>query len=155
MTDYSIEELLPHRSPMIFISAVDSVDLDGGHLVARFEVKESDIAYQHELNGIPTYASLEYMAQAIGCFVGIYDRTHHPDKEPGVGFVLGTRKLSVKNPVFHVGQTYFVDIKLLFFEESIASFECIIYNADKQEISQAIVNAYRPDNIETFRKEYT
>jgi len=155
MGEYSVEELLPHEAPMIFISSVDSVDMEHGILVGEFTVKESDIAYDHQLKGVPTYSSLEYMAQAIGCFVGIHDRINHPNKKPGVGFVLGTRKLTVKEPLFHLGKTYFVHIALLFFEDTLASFECIIYNESHCKISAAIVNAYRPNDIETFRKEYT
>ena len=42
MVECDFEKILPHRSPMILIDAVESVDFDAGELVARVDVKESD-----------------------------------------------------------------------------------------------------------------
>lgn len=152
---YTIEELLPHKEPMIFIKDIKSVDVDKGTLTAVIEISETDIIYQQEINGIPSYTALEYMAQAIGCFVGYYDLHKFPDKKPGVGFVLGTRKLTINEPVLFKGSMYYVDVKALFCDENIASFECLLYNVKNETIAEAIVNAYRPSDIQTFMKEYT
>lgn len=148
-------ELLPHKKPMIFISDVRSFDAQNGTLVAHSRIQETDILYQPSIGGVPVYASLEYMAQAIGCFVGLYDLEQNPDKKPGVGFVLGSRKLKILAPVFALGEDLLIKISLLFFDESIASFDCAIYNEKtNEEVASAIINAYRPENINDFIKEY-
>ena len=147
-------ELLPHQSPMIFISDVLSFDLKEGALVARTHIQKSDVLYQAALNGVPSYAALEYMAQSIGCFVGLYDLEN--GRKPGVGFVLGSRKLQIYHPVFLLNEDYDIRVKVLFCDENLASFECIMYNEKtNEEFANAIINAYRPDDIDTFMKDYT
>ena len=149
-------ELLPHKDPMIFISDVRSADLNKGTLTAHSKICQTDVLYQSDLGGVPGYAALEYMAQAIGCFVGLYDLEHSPDKQPGVGFVLGTRKMKVKKPVLNLDEDFLIDISVVFVDENVASFDCVMYNEKtKEEVANALVNAYRPENIDTFMKEYT
>lgn len=147
MIEYSIEELLPHASPMILISDVEKIDLTDGKLTAKVIIKPTDIMYQENLNGVPSYAALEYMAQAIGCFVGYHDLKQN--KKPGVGFVLGSRKLSVYEPVFLNNEVYFLDISMVFCDESLASFDCVMYK-DKKTMAEATINAYRPNDIKEF-----
>ena len=87
---------------------------------------------------------------------GLYDLAKNPNKKPGVGFVLGTRKLTILNSVLVENEDYDIEVKSLFCDDSIASFECIMYNERKnEEVANAIINAYRPDNIDIFMKEYT
>ncbi len=148
-------ELLPHKSPMILISDIRSFDIEKGILVAHTHIQKKDVLYQSEINGIPTYAALEYMAQSIGCFVGLYDLQKDPNKKPGVGFVLGSRKLQIQKPVLEENQDYCIKVCALFCDDNLASFECIMYNEKtNEEFANAIINAYRPENIDTFMKEY-
>lgn len=149
-------ELLPHQAPMIFISSIRSFDMKKGILLAHTHIQKSDVLYQKSLNGVPAYSALEYMAQAIGCFVGIYDLEQDPDQKPGVGFVLGSRKLQIRRPVLLADEDYCIQINALFCDENLASFECIMYNEKtNEEFANAIINAYRPENIDTFMKDYT
>jgi len=147
MLEYSMDKLLPHEEPMIFISNVEKVDLAKGTLTAKIIIKPTDIMYQESLGGVPSYAALEYMAQAIGCFVGYNDL--EKNKKPGIGFVLGSRKLSVYEPVFLNNEVYLLDISMVFCDESLASFDCVMYK-DKKTIAEATINAYRPENSQEF-----
>ncbi len=153
MTFKTPQELLPHEKPMIFISAVEAVNVDEGTLLARINISQNDIMYQSSIDGVPSYAAIEYMAQTIGCFVGYYDLAH--GRKPGVGFVLGTRKLKVFKSFFKRNESYFIDIKALFHDQQMASFDCQITDKDGNEFANSILNAYRPDDIEHFMKEYT
>lgn len=153
MTFKTPQELLPHEKPMIFISAVEDVDVENGMLRARSDITQNDIMYESSIDGVPSYAAIEYMAQTIGCYVGYYDLEHN--RKPGVGFVLGTRKLKVFEPCFKCGQSYFIDVKALFHDQQMASFDCQITDKNGNVFANAILNAYRPDDIEHFMKEYT
>ena len=149
-------ELLPHKNPMIFISDVRAADIKEGTLTAHSKICQTDVLYQSDIGGVPSYVALEYMAQAIGCFVGLYDIENTPDKQPGIGFVLGTRKLKIQKPILLLDEDFLIDIKIVFFDENIASFDCVMYNEKtKEEVATALINAYRPDDIEAFMKEYT
>lgn len=148
-------ELLPHKSPMILISGIHSFNMEKGILIAHTRIQKENVLYQSAINGVPAYAALEYMAQSIGCFVGLYDLQKNPNKKPGVGFVLGSRKLQIQKPVLEVNQSYFIKVCALFCDENLASFECVLYNNEtNEEFANAIINAYRPENIDTFMKEY-
>jgi len=147
MPEYNVSQLLPHEPPMIFIKDVEKIDLKEGKLTAKVVIQPTDIMYQESLGGVPSYAALEYMAQAIGCFVGYNDL--EKNKKPGIGFVLGSRKLSVYEPVFLNNEVYLLDISMVFCDESLASFDCVMYK-DKKTVAEATINAYRPDNIKEF-----
>ena len=147
-------ELLPHKEPMIFISDVRSADIKTGVLTAHSKIRQTDVLYQSDIGGVPAYATLEYMAQAIGCFVGLYDMEQ--GKKPGVGFVLGTRKLKIQKPILLLDEDFLIDVSVVFCDENMASFDCVMYNEKtKEEIATALINAYRPDDRDTFMKEYT
>ncbi len=149
-------ELLPHKAPMIFISDVHSFDFAKGELIARAKIQESDILFQPNLGGIQGYAALEYMAQSVGCFVGLYDLEKNPNNKPAVGFVLGSRQLKVFDPILKLGEDYLIKVDMLFCDDTIASFECLMYNEKTEaEVASAIINVYRPESLNDFVKEYT
>lgn len=150
MKDYNISDLLPHRPPMQLITAVESVDFDNQTLVARVDITPDDIMYDENIGGVPSWISLEYMAQAIGCFIGAADHERDPESKPVVGFVLGSRKLTVDIPTYLVGQSYFVHVSSLFFDKNIANFDCQIYNSDNNLVASGAINVFRPDDIQTF-----
>lgn len=153
MVEYNISELLPQRPPMQFITAIESVDFDAGNLVARVDVTPQDLLYMSDINGVPSWAALEYMAQSIGCFIGCQDRHNNPSGAPAVGFVLGSRKLSVNVPTFNVDESYYIHVSALFCDSNIASFECTIYNQNNESVANGALNVYRPDDIKKFMED--
>ena len=150
MEQYNISDLLPHRPPMQFITAVESVDFDKQTLVARVDITKEDLMYDANIGGIPSWISLEYMAQAVGCFIGATDHRQNPNAKPVVGFVLGSRKLAVNIPTYLVNQSYFVHVAAVFFDKNIANFDCQIYNQDNDIVATGAINVFRPDDIQQF-----
>ena len=149
-------ELLPHQEPMIFISDIRSFSIDKGFLLAHIHIQKTDVLYQESKKGVPSYSALEYMAQSIGCFVGLYDLEKDPHKKPGVGFVLGTRNLKIFRPVLELDKDYLIKVNALFCDNNLASFDCLMYNEETEEkMASAIINAYRPESIDSFMKDYT
>lgn len=153
MVEYNISDLLPQRPPMQFITAIESVDFDTGKLIARVDITHDDLLYMADINGVPSWAALEYMAQSIGCFIGALDRKNNPNGAPAVGFVLGSRKLSVKVPTFNVDESYYVHVSASFCDTNIASFECAVYDKNNNVVADGALNVYRPDDIKKFMEE--
>ena len=153
MKKYNISDLLPHRPPMQLITAVESVDFDAQTLVARVDITKDDLMYDVNIGGVPSWISLEYMAQAIGCFIGDEDLEQNPNSVPSVGFVLGSRKLIVNIPTYLVGQSYFIHVVSLFCDKNIANFDCQIYNSDNNLVASGAINVFRPDDIKQFMDE--
>lgn len=146
------EILLPHKPPMVFIDRVISCDLPAGRLVAEFDVSTSSLFFDAGENGVPAYVALEYMAQAIGCFSGIFDRSKVPPEKPRVGFVLGSRKLELFCDFFTAG-TYRVSISQVFFDGEVGAFSAEIFRENKR-VAAGTLNVFRPENVEEFKKEH-
>lgn len=153
MKKYNISDLLPHRPPMQFITDIESIDFNAQNLVARVDITPDDLMYDKNLGGVPSWISLEYMAQAIGCFIGAADYEQDPTTKPAVGFVLGSRKLSINIPAYIVGQGYFVHVSGTFCDKNIANFDCEIYNSENNLVASGAINVFRPDDIKQFMDE--
>jgi len=141
--DY-MEKILPHKKPMVLIDDVTSYSLEGGWLKSVVTIREDSIFYDKVLGGVSSVVGIEYMAQTIAAFAFLYGGK----EEPQIGFLLGTRLYNNKYSVFKLGETLEILVKQIFFNEDIVSFECFIYNEEKDEIASATINVYQNDNIE-------
>lgn len=151
MTDMSLETLLPHRPPMVLIDGVDAFDAAAGRLVAHVTITPETMFC--ETDGVPNWVAIEYMAQTAAALAGAHDRLQAPDCPPRPGLLLGTRKLDVPCACFAIGQTYRVTAERVFADDEAASFACQIEDAAGAVVASAILNAYRPPDLETFLKE--
>lgn len=149
--NYNPSELLPQKEPMRFITAIESVDFDEQCLVARVDVKDTDLLFQSNLSGVPSSAALEYMAQAIACYIGAYDMHISGIARAAVGFILGSRDLHVAVPVFLVNKSYYIRVKSLYCDTNMASFNCMVYDKENNVVATGALNAFRPDDITTFK----
>ena len=150
MTKYDLTKLIPQRAPMIFLSDVEKFDFENQTLVARIDIQDTDLMFDKNLGGVPSCASLEFMAQSVACYVGLNDLQNNPNAEPAVGFVLGSRKISVSSPVYLLNHSYYVYVKSLFCDNNIASFDCQIVDENDNLIASGALNAFRPDDINKF-----
>ncbi|MBR4597724.1 MAG: hypothetical protein IKO42_04940 [Opitutales bacterium] len=141
-----IEELLPHAKPMVVLNEVGELDMENSSASARFTVGKNDVLFEEDLNGVAAHFALEYMAQAIGVFVGLWGKARDPNFKQEIGFVLGTRKMQLNVPVFCEGKTYLVEAKKVFFDSEMASFDCAIFDENKNLCASATVNAFKPND---------
>lgn len=143
-------DLIPQKSPMAFITAIESVDFDAQKMVTRVEIQETDLMFQKNINGVPSVAALEYMAQSIACYIGAQDINLTGETKAVAGFIMGSRDLHIMIPKFDVNQNYYVRVQSLFCDNNIASFECEIYDTNKTLVANGNLNAFRPDDINNF-----
>lgn len=150
----SPEKLLPHRAPMVLVDRVTAFDLAAQTLTAETTVSEKSLFFDEKLGGVPACVAIEYMAQTVGCFAGLYDLSCTPPREPLVGFVLGTRKFDAKEAVLTPGK-YEISARELFFDDEIASFACVLSRGnDGAALCSATLTAFRPRDLEKFKKEH-
>ncbi len=137
-----LEELLPHRAPMILIDEVVSFDLAAAEpsLTAAVTAKPQ---------WCENWVAIEFMAQTAAALVGLADRAAGFEGAPRPGFLLGTRKLELKLERFEVGRRYLITAKNTFQDAQAASFSCEIAAADAPSdiLATAALNAFRPDDI--------
>lgn len=147
---YDVTKILPQQPPMQFVSAIESVDFDNETLVARVDVRDTDLLFQKNINGVASTASLEYMAQAIACYIGAKEIHKTGVSKAAAGFVLGSRDLHICTPVFNVNESYFINVKSIFCDENMAAFDCEIVDSKNNLMAHAVLNAFRPDDITNF-----
>ena len=143
-SSYRLEDLLPHRSPMILIDEIVDYDDVSHTLTTSVTVKEPWTA---------NHVAVEYMAQTAAALAGLSDRLSDPDCVPRPGFLLGTRVMDLKIDRFEPGATYLVFATYEFYDSNTASFNCRI-SRDGETVASAVINAYRPENMRSFIAEY-
>lgn len=137
----NLEKILPHDRPMILIDELLAVDLEKNTVKASVTITEDKIFYNKSINGISPLAGIEFMAQTIGC----YAYFKNGEKEPKIGYLLGSRAYKCNLEKFEPGKTYIISANQAFSDNELVSFECFIYNNDV-ECANAVVNVYQPAN---------
>ena len=150
-TSVPLEELLPHRPPMVLIDAVESFDAATKRLVTRVTIGENQLFCMSD--GVPNWVAIEYMAQTAAALVGLYDKVTAPDAPARPGLLLGTRRLDLKLERFETGKTSRITAENVFNDADAASFDCRIEDEAGATVATAILNAHRPPNMEQFMKE--
>ncbi|MCQ2394201.1 MAG: hypothetical protein MJ249_07920 [Kiritimatiellae bacterium] len=151
--EWTLEELLPHRPPMVLIDEVESFDAASKRLTVRVTITPEQIFFFKGQDGVPNWVAIEYMAQASAALAGCWDKHVAPDLPARPGLLLGTRKLELNLAKFEQGRTYHVTAENAFSDADAASFACTITDDAGQVVATASLNAYRPQNLEQFLKE--
>ncbi|GBF22667.1 3-hydroxydecanoyl-[acyl-carrier-protein] dehydratase [Candidatus Gastranaerophilus sp. (ex Termes propinquus)] len=138
--NFNLEKLLPHKPPMILIDKVLEVDFERKKIVCEVKITPNQMFYDKTINGVSSFLGLEFMAQTAGCYVHLKSGE---DKEPQIGFLLGTRLYKSALDTFLKGRVYTISACEVFSDDTMASFECFIYDND-QECASAVINAYQP-----------
>ena len=153
MTPIPLDELLPHRPPMVLIDSVESFDVEAKRLTARVTIGENQIFFDGE--GVPNWAAIEFMAQAAAALAGCFDKERDPARPARPGLLLGTRRLDLCVESFAAGRTYRVTAASTFWDDETAAFACTVVDDAGTVVAEAALNAFRPPDFGTFIKEQT
>ena len=93
--------VIPHRGRMLLLSKVINYDLEAWNIEAEYRISPDCIFYDSAAMGVPAWAGLEFMAQAICALCGIRDKKMGvPQKK---GFILAVSQLQIGLPFFKTG----------------------------------------------------
>lgn len=144
----SIEELLPHRGPMLLIDRVVSADAERLSAQARVD---PNAWYANADGDMPAWIGVELMAQAIAAFVGLEQRCQ--GKPIKIGFLLGTRKYSCAVPTFARDAVLDITACLVYREASgLGAFDCHI-DLKGGRVADATIKVFEPDDPARFMKD--
>lgn len=115
---------------------------------ASVTINEDKVFFDKEINGISPLVGIEFMAQTIGCYA--YFKAG--ETIPKIGFLLGTRLYENSLEKFENGKTYTITAKEIYGDNELVSFECLIYN-DNKEVAKAVINAFQPADAEKYITE--
>jgi len=93
-----IEQLVSHRGHMLLLNRV--IEASRLHAVAEITISKDSTFYQPD-QGVPAWAGIEYMAQAVAVLGGV-QAMEDSDPVP-MGYLLGTRKYHCELPWFESG----------------------------------------------------
>jgi predicted hotdog family 3-hydroxylacyl-ACP dehydratase len=149
----SVTDLLPHKEPMILIDEIISFSKEEKKIEVSVLIKEENIFYDKNIEGVSNLISIEYMAQASAALAEMSERLKSQPSNPRPGMLLGTRKLNLSLEKFERGKKYFISAKDVFDDGVTASFDCEIRSEDGIELASASLTAYRPEDFAGFLKE--
>ncbi|MGN0854482.1 MAG: hypothetical protein ACI4R9_03060 [Kiritimatiellia bacterium] len=138
-----LDDVLPHRKPMVLIDEIVSCDPAAGTLTAAVTVRRE---------WCENWAAIEFMAQTAAALVGAADRAEGCTGPARPGFLLGTRRLDLDVARFDVGARYLITAVCVFSDATAASFDCAI-TRDGRTVAKALLNAYRPPDVREFLSE--
>lgn len=150
---WTLDELLPHRAPMMLIDGIESFDPERRALTATVLIGPNQLLFSPSIGGVPNWVAIEYMAQTCAALAGCFDKTVAPDQPARPGLLLGTRKLELNLERFEAGRTYRITSVNAFQDSDAAAFECSIADETGNVVATATLNAYRPPNLENFLRE--
>ena len=150
---WSLDDLLPHRAPMVFLDAVESFDSKSRSLTATVSITPEHVLYSPTLGGVPNWAAIEFMAQAAAALAGCFDKERNPAQPARPGLLLGTHRLTLHADSFAAGRTYRVTAASTFWDIETAAFACTIVDDAGTVVAEAALNAYRPPDFGAFLKE--
>lgn len=129
-------DFIPHEKPMVFIDHI--LEIGDNFAVAELLI-HSDLMFC-DSQGLPTWASIELMAQTISAYAGLQGKKNK--QTPKIGFLLGTRKLHLPFEYFELGKTLRIKAEQQYLHEGLGQFSCEI-QYENHTIS-AMLNVYEP-----------
>ena len=135
----ALERCVPHKGRMALLSRVVQYDFSQECLASEVDITESDLFFDREQGGVPSWVGFEYMAQSIAALSGIKRRMLLRE-EPRIGFIMGVRNFKSRAAVFAPGRRLRVEIRQTFRDGDVVSYECSI-NENGSEEARAVINA--------------
>ena len=142
----AIEELLPHRGPMLLLDCVLSGDKDS--ILVEATVPRT-AWYLDEQGGMPAWIGIELMAQAIAAHTGLKGRLR--GEPPKRGVLLGTRAYHSRLMSFRPGAPLQISARTTYMDEGgFGAFDCAIRNRLSEEPASATLKVFEPADFEIF-----
>lgn len=130
-------DFIPHEKPMVFIDHV--VEIGDNFAIAELFIRP-DLMFCEE-QGLPTWSSIELMAQTVSLYAG--SQGGKLGQQPKIGFLLGTRKLHLPIPFFKMGETVTIRAEKQYLHEGLGQFACEIYY--QNHTISAMLSVYEPE----------
>lgn len=133
-----LTDLLLHRPPMLLLDEI--LEVAPGHAASRIVIRENSPFFQPP-QGVPSWISIEYMAQTVGLIAGVEAR----QEGSGVptGYLLGTRRFASSHPWYGAGTVLEVHSAEEFVDDNgLGAYNCQVMMAGEQ-VAACRLTVYR------------
>lgn len=139
---WSVAELLPHSGRMVLID--DVIADETGWVTAGVRIGEDNLFFEPGA-GMPCWLGIEYMAQTVALYSGLYARRHgQPVK---IGLLLGLRRYRVKVGHFPLGSYLRIHAQEEWQDGHMGVFHCTI-DEEGRQLAEARINVFQPQDTE-------
>ena len=136
-------QFIPHEKPMVFIDHL--IEANDASAIAELKITPALMFYEEQ--GLPTWTSIELMAQTVSAYAG--HRSKNSGGCPKIGFLLGTRKLNLPFAFFECGEIVRIKVEQNYVHEGLGQFSCEIeYKTYK---FNAMINVFEPNEIDEIK----
>lgn len=143
---YPLEDLLPHRPPMILLD--DVVDWDENSLTSILQIRAA-IPFFKENEGVAAHVAIEWMAQTCAAYAGMQDLLR--GEKIRLGLLLGTRNFQALVPWFRIGENLMINVVLSYRDDTVGVFDCSIFrNKSDLVCATAQLTVYQPVDTKAF-----
>jgi len=115
-----LHTLIPHQGKMMLLSRVIEYDIEHG-IRAEYDITGDCLFYDPVLDGVPSWAAFECMAQAISVLSGL--RSREKGERPKLGFILSIPSMRIEIPLLQPGSSVEVCVQETDCTEMIYTFE--------------------------------
>ena len=137
-----VSDFVPHSDPMVLLNRI--VDFTDNQLIAEVDISSQSRFFDTAIEGIESWVSVEYMAQAVAALAGV--RSRLKGETVKLGFLLGTRKMELLQPIMSEGKTYSIEVEELFMDDSgLGAFRCLV-KLGQTTIAQAKLNVFETND---------
>lgn len=145
-------QLIPHSGKMVLLSRIISHDISKREVVAQFDVEESCIFYDDELDGIPNWVTFEIMAQTLSSLTGITNRVK--GLKPLAGCILSITNFKAEKEVFEKGSVLTINIREDFRDEEshVFKYYCSVSQNGQTDLVTTDITVLETENIESIVK---
>ncbi|AJP57749.1 hypothetical protein UC34_13700 [Pandoraea vervacti] len=143
-----IDELLPHRPPMLL---VDEVTSHNATSICVRATPDAHAWYADARGDMPVHIVIELMAQAIAAHEALTRRMSGLPPAPGV--LLGTRRLEASAPSLRGGRPVLVHAECVLRDDAgNGAYDCRI-ESEGQSIASATIKVHQPNDFSAFLLE--
>ncbi|MAL29123.1 MAG: 3-hydroxydecanoyl-ACP dehydratase [Thalassospira sp.] len=140
-----VETLVPHAAPMLLIDRVLNADAES--LTAEVRITKNSLFFP-PTHGVPAYVGIEYIAQSVAAYSGWRAQSAAPGTAPKIGYLLGTRKMTMACDGFADGDALSIHVQNIFEDGEMGVFDGEVRKGDEILVS-ARINVYQPDDAAT------
>ena len=131
-----LEEVLPHRKPMILLGAI--LSYQPPEIRCGVTIREDSMFIEYQT--VPAIVSLEYMAQCAAAYSGMQKRER--GEATRVGYLLGTRSIELKVDRLACGDELEVVAHHRWGGKALASFDCQVVGPGCELVAIATISVY-------------
>lgn len=137
-----VTDFILHRPPMLLIDEL--IDFGTDYAVARLRIRPELMFY--EAQGLPTWVGIEIMAQTVSLFAGV--QGHLRQQPPKIGYLLGTRKLTLPHSHFALNSELTVRAEQHYIHDGLGMFNCRIdvQHPTQSFLIESTLSVYEPHN---------